>query len=491
MAGFKHGVYTSEVPTQLLPPVTVDSNVVFAVGTAAVDTLDSDKPRYVNKLRCYFSYGEFVAEMGWDAENFSEYSLQELIYSHFALYRGAPIICANVYDPSKHKTTVTNENVVLKGDVGTLKNKGISNVKVVAPANGANPETNCVAGTDYTVNLVAGTITRKIGGAIAANATIKVSYEFADISKVTSADIIGGIDANGDATGLELVDSVFPLYRKCVGSILCPKFGEDPAVAVVMAAKAHDINGLFQAIAIVDIPSSGSRGVTKYTEVPAYKQNNNLSDERLIVCWPKVKLGNNVYGLATHLTGLMSQVDSDNGDIPYASASNKHLNITSIGLVESSGKWKEISLGMDKVNYLNGEGIFSALNWIGGLRTWGGRMSCYPGNTDPKDCQEPIRRMFNWYQNTFILTYFQKVDAPMTRRLIQTILRSENIRLEGYTSREIILGGRIAFEEKENPIIDLIDGIIRFHLYFTPPPAAREIDCAFEFDTENLAVLFD
>ena len=34
---FRHGVYTSELPTSILPARSVDSNVVFAVGTAAVD----------------------------------------------------------------------------------------------------------------------------------------------------------------------------------------------------------------------------------------------------------------------------------------------------------------------------------------------------------------------------------------------------------------------------------------------------------------------
>lgn len=567
MASWPHGVYTYEVPTSLLPAVTVDSNVVFAIGTSAVHTLDADKPRYVNKLRCFYSYDEFVTEMGWDSEHFSDYSLQELVYAHFALYRGAPIVCANVFDPEKHKSTVSlkktfvddkidlgYQNVfnvtVSSGTVSTttatqdvyeitlengsarLNHQNVSEFE--ATLNGGtvlleqnkdytlNAATGIFSrivggkipsntakvsvtydyqvstgssvkreGTDYEVNTATGILTWLNTGSIGKNEQVAINFSYADVSKVSISDIIGGINAEGDPLGLELVDSVFPQFRLVPGSILCPKYGEDPNVAVVMAAKSHDINGLFQCIAITDIPSDGtSGGITKYTEVPAYKQNNNLSDEHLIVCWPKVRLANNVYGLASHLTGLMSKTDHDNGDIPYASASNKLLTCTSIGLIDKNGEWKELSLGHEKVNYLNGQGIFSALNWTGGLRTWGGRMSCYPFNTDPKDCQEPIRRMFNWYQNTFILTYFQKVDAPMTKRLIQTILRSENIRLEGYTSREIILGGHITFEENENPLVDLIDGILRFHLYFTPPPAAREIECAFEFDVENLSALF-
>ena len=412
---FKHGVYTSEVATSILPARSVDSNVVFAVGTAAVDTLEDGATIYVNEPRQYNSYDEYVKEMGWDDDKWDKYSLQELVYSHFALYRGAPLVVVNVYDPKTH----------------------------------TSPD------------------------------------------DVTSKDIIGGVDAKtGKLTGLELVDSVFPLFRLVVGSILAPRFCEDPSVAVVMATKAKNINGLFNAIAIADIPCSGDTGVTNYTEVAAYKQNNNLTSERLIVCWPKVKLGDHVYGLATHITGLMSQTDYENDGVPYASVSNKQLQITSIGMPTADGGWEELALGMDKVNTLNGEGIYSALNWDGGLRSWGGRMACYPTNTDPKDCQEPIRRMFNWFQNTFILTYFQKVDYPLTRRLIKTIITSEQIRIDGYTARGMLLGGSIEFSEDENPTTDLIDGIIRFHIRLTPPPAARDIEGTFEFDTDNLSTLF-
>ena len=445
---FRHGVYTSEVPTSILPSRNVDSNVVVVVGCGAVHTLAAGKPVYVNKPRKYFSYDEYVTEMGWDADHFSDYSMQELAYSHFALYRGAPLIAINVFDPSKHKSSVTDEAVTLTDEVATLAHPYVANVRVSADATettevtvdedvtlssgmgrlahgsivsatvsgevdgvaktfaeGADytldAETGfitrvetgeisspnatlsvhytyttssispaaMVEGTDYELNPVTGEITRIEGGAIDADATLHVAYDYADVSRVTSADIIGGIDAEGNSLGWELVDSIFPLFRVVPGSLLCPKYGEDPAVAVVMAAKAQNINGLFNAIAMVDIPCDGPNGVTNYTEVAAYKQNNNLSDPQLLVCWPKVKLGTMVFGLATHITGLMSQTDYANEGIPYESASNKNLSITSIGYPKADGEWEELSLGIEKVNSLNGEGIFSALNWDGGLRS--------------------------------------------------------------------------------------------------------------------------
>ena len=99
--GYRHGVYQSEKPAQLLPARTVDSNVVFAVGLAAVHTLAADKPVYVNVPRLFYSYDEFVQEMGWDDDNFSAFTLQELVYSHFSLYRAAPLVVVNVFDPAR------------------------------------------------------------------------------------------------------------------------------------------------------------------------------------------------------------------------------------------------------------------------------------------------------------------------------------------------------------------------------------------------------
>ena len=48
--------------------------------------------------------------------------------------------------------------------------------------------------------------------------------------------------------------------------------------------------------------------------------------------------------------------------------------------------------------------------------------------------------------------------------------------------------GRISADE--NPTTDLIDGIIRFHVYVTPPAPAREIDFIVEYDPQYLETLF-
>ena len=211
---FRHGVYTSEVPTSILPSRSVDSNVVVAVGTAAVHTLAAGKPVYVNKPRMFYSYDEVVSEMGWDATHFSDYTLQELTYSHFALYRGAPLVLINVFDPAKHKTSVADEAVTLADGVAVLAHEYVANVRVSAGAtmqtthsvdneavtlssgtgrlaheNVSNvvvsEETDGVdnildEGTDYTLDAASGVITRlDTGGISSPNATLNVNYSYA------------------------------------------------------------------------------------------------------------------------------------------------------------------------------------------------------------------------------------------------------------------------------------------------------------------------
>lgn len=485
--GYRHGVYTSEQPTSILPARTVDSAVVFAVGTAAVHTLGADATPPVNEPRIYYSYDEFVQDMGWDAAHFNDYTLQELIYAHFALYRGAPVVCVNVFDPARHKSEVSGEALTFGAASSVrLAHPGVSGLTLTS-ASGAGYE----EGKDYLLDAATGTLTRLEDGTIAADAALTAAYSWADVSKVTAADIIGGIEADtGASSGLELIDEVYPRFRLVPSLVLAPRFCEDDAVAIVMAAKCDGVNGLFKAICLVDIPTDGEDAVTRYSDVPGYKEKHNLTDPLMLVCWPKVRLGDDVYGLATHMAGLMASTDADHEGIPYASPSNKRLDITSCGYTAEDGSWKEVWLDLQKANYLNGQGVYTVSNFDGGMKSWGGRMACYPSNTDPKDACDSIRRFFNWYQARFILTYFAKVDSPLTRRLVQTFLKSEQIALDGYTAREIILGGSISFDETENPVTDLMDGIMRFHLRLTPPPPARDVEAIFEFDPDNLKGLF-
>ena len=90
--------------------------------------------------------------------------------------------------------------------------------------------------------------------------------------------------------------------------------------------------------------------------------------------------------------------------------------------------------------------------------------------------------MFDFVANTLIRTFWAKLDKPMVRRLIDTILDTCNIWLGGLVGSEYLLGARAVLLDSENPLTDLMNGIIRIHIYITPPSPAQEIDFTLEYD---------
>ena len=102
--------------------------------------------------------------------------------------------------------------------------------------------------------------------------------------------------------------------------------------------------------------------VKQYTEVAAWKNDNNIVDPLQIACWPEIRLDETIYRMSTQIACLMAQVDSENDDVPYVSPSNHNLQMT--GTVLKDGT--EVVLGQDNGAYLNGEGVVTALNFIGG-----------------------------------------------------------------------------------------------------------------------------
>jgi phage tail sheath protein FI len=478
---YQHGVYKYEVPTALVPPVRTESGLPVFAGTAPIHLGSGPEAlTNVNKPRLVYSYAEAVELFGF-SRDWEKYTLCEAVYSQFALFGVCPCVLINVLDPAVHKEDiaaaaypVTERTVNLGQDV-LLDSVTLS---------GGPYE----AGVDYSLGYGKdGNAVINLSGALELSSSIGVSFTRLRPDMVDEYDIIGGVNVTtGDYEGLELVNSIFPKFRLVPGLLAAPKWSQKPAVAAVMRAKMESINGFFTGQSVVDIPS-GAAGAPFYTGAPEWKNQNNYMAERQIVCWPKVKLGDDVFHLSTQLIGLMNRLDAGNQDIPYESPSNKLLQMNAC----VSALDKEISLGPEQANCLNGQGIVTALNWIGGWRAWGNRTGAYPAVTDPKDAFIPIRRMFDWIGNEFILTFWQKSDKPLSKRLIKTIVNSYNVRLNGLSARGFILGGRVEFLSSENALTDLMDGILRFHIYVTPPPPAEQIAALLEFDPRYLSALFE
>ena len=105
--------------------------------------------------------------------------------------------------------------------------------------------------------------------------------------------------------------------------------------------------------------------------------------------------------------------------------------------------------------------------------------------------EEYDQYMFNYISNSLILSFWNRIDNPMNKRLIESIVTSANIWLSSLVSSGALLGARVAFLDDDNAITDLMDGILKFHVYMTPPSPAREIDWIQEYDPNYLTGLFE
>lgn len=296
-----------------------------------------------------------------------------------------------------------------------------------------------------------------------------------DTDNVDSSAVIGGVDPNTlQKTGLEVIEDIYPKFRLVPSIIIAPKFSKDPSVATAMAAKAGAINGHFKAEAYVDVE------VDKYTDAPAYLVDNGLKFPQIKALYGKGISGEKKYHPSTLAAFRKARIDALNDGIPSKTVSNKPLYIND----------SDVHLGLDQANYLAGQGVTPLYNNANGWVFWGTRTAAYPSSTDPKDTFDNVRHMFNFLNNELILTFNQKLDGNITRRFVRTIVDSYQVRLNGLAAREDILGGRIDFLEGENPVTDLMDGIVKFHIWFTPPSPARKIEFITEYDPNYWKVLF-
>lgn len=475
MANFYHGVSARQADASVSTPVTANSGIAFVIGAFPAHTVGGK----VNVPIMCQNYDEAVAALGY-SDDWEHYPACSAIYSQFKLYSVAPVVFVNVLDPARHKKSEAEKNYPITDGKVLLPLEALKNT-VTVKKNGEVESGNYIDGTDYEAFYEGESLIVEVleGGEIPENTgELTITFDAVDPAAITENDIIGGFDTTTKKySGLELIDSVFPKYGIVTDLILAPGWSHKPTVAAVMAAKAASINGVFEGKALIDVDTAE---IKHYADVPAWKKDNNINAKTQVLCWPKVKLGDHVFPLSVQAAGRIGQTDANNGGCPAESPSNKILQIDSAVLADGT----EVLLDLQNANHLNSNGIVTALNFIGGYVLWGNETACFPADADAKNYFISVSRMFGWVANTLILTYWSKVDKKMTRRLIDSIVDSVNIWLNGLVAEEQLLGGRIEFKEEENSTTALMEGKAVFHIYMTPPSPAKELDFVLEYSHE-------
>jgi len=473
MAEITHGIDTKKQTTSVSSPVEVACGIPFVVGASPAHMVGGK----VNSVIMVNSYEEAVKALGYSDE-WKKYGISEVVYTQFMLYKQYPAFFVNVLDPEKHKKDVSGKKYEVTENQIALPLETIADsVEVEGKEKGTDfdvfyNDTACI-----------------IEFAEDTTGEMTVSCKEVDPSQVTKADIIGGYSiATHKTTGLELIDDCFPKYTVVPDLILCPNWSHDSEVAAVMSAKGENINGIFEADALLDVDTREGSGAVHYTLVPEWKKSKNFMKPNELVCFPKLKLGDRVFNYSSQMAGLIARTDNDGslGDgTPCESSSNKSLQADSMVLENG----EEVVLDVQKANYLNDNGVITAINFIGGFVSWGDYTACFPANTDPVDYFYCISRMFKWVAKTVTLTYWSKVDRRLTRRLIDAILQGINDWLAALTADEKIVGGRVELREEENSLTALMAGKAKFHIYITPPSPLRLMEYVLEYDVSYLSSL--
>lgn len=471
----KHGVFVQEEATALTAPITGSCSIPVVVGTAPVNMVQNPE-EVINTPILANSAAEAMAALGY-VDDFENYTLCQMMYATNNIYQVSPAVYINVLDPTKHKKALTETTATVSQMQAKISTKGIIPKGLVVKAASAT----LTAGTDYTTEFDTdgSLIVNLIEGGKGASATsITVSGNVLDPSMITKTDIIGAYNAStGKESGLEVVRQVYPKLGVVPGLIVAPGWSQIPEVGIAMSAKAANINGVFKAVALVDLDTTKA---TKYTDCKKTKEDSGFTSAFCYPTWPCVKVGDYVFAMSAVVAALIAYTDASNDDVPSLSPSNEMLGVTGTCLADGT----EVTLDQDQGSTVNTYGVATAIN-MNGWKLWGNYTGEFPSSGDAKDIWLAVRRMFNWHGNNFIQTYFEKVDDPMNHVLIESIIDSENIRCAAYAPDKWA-GAEMQYLASDNPITDTLAGKITFRQRIAPYTPAQEIDNILSYDTDML-----
>lgn len=463
-ANFLHGVETIEIEKGARPIRGVKTAVIGLVGTAPIWEVEP-ADQTVNKPVLILNDRDASKYFGSQK---SGYTIPQALDAIFDQGKGIAIV-VNVFDPARHKTAVVDEQKTFGTDnTLTLSHEGVAN-EVVKNTAGT---ITYVKNTDYTIDYKTGKIARIATGAITSGQTVKISYDYADPTKVSASDIIGTTDTSGNRTGMQAWKDCYNLMGFFPKILIAPSYCTQNSVASALNVLAGDL----RAISIVDAPIG-----TTYAQViagrgPSGTINFNYSSERMVLCYPHLKRYDPetetevLEPFSQRFAGVIAAKDMEKGY--WWSPSNTEIK----GIV---GVERNLSAMINdpnsEVNILNENGIVTVFNSFGsGIRTWGNRSAAWPSVTHPKNFIN-VRRTADVLHESIEYSMLQFIDFPINNALIDAITESVNAFIRTLVGRGALIDGRCWYDPAKNPPTEIALGHLTFDIEFMPPTPAERI----------------
>lgn len=369
---------------------------------------------------------------------------------------------------------------------------GVSNVKVTDAAG----STTYTRDTDFSVDPVNGVVTAINGGAITLGEAVKVTYNYADPTQIsTDSPIIGTVSA-GVYTGIQAFLTCWQNFGFWPKVLIAPGFSQNADVAAALDTLAYSI----RAMALVDSAPS-TLVATAIANRSVLSSAFSSGSKRTILCFPQQQftdLGLVPTGVTLNAAGLAVP-------LVFGATAAQGLSQYLAGVIASTdltlGYWFSPSnngklgtqpivgsLGPDVVMYtsfqdpnadnqlLNAAGILTIFSGFGtGLRIWGNRSAAYPASTAP-DQFIPIRRTLDVIEESIQLAMLQFMDLPISNALIDAILATVTNFLNMQIQRgALVPGSQCGYNPAENPSATIINGQLIFDLDILPPPPLERL----------------
>ena len=482
---YKHGTY-GEFADSIGAVAAQSSTVAVYVGIAPVN-LVRGFAQYVNNPVKLTDFASAKRYMGY-SKNWAQFDLCEAFKLHFnnPLGNVGPVVAINVLNPAVHKK-----------DAQTSKNLSFVNGRATFESDTIVLDTLVLAdkveGTDFAIDYdfnKGQVIINSIGNAI--TGSVQVSYSEVDISKITKAEIIGGVTAGGEYTGLGCVGLVYQELNIIPNIICCPGWSHIPDVYNAMLSAGSKINGHWDAIVCADIPvlDNGTK-VETIEAAQKWKADNAYISERSKVFWPQAKDNEgNIYHASTLGAWLMLSVDAENNGIPMESPSNKAVPVVKQYFGEGS-----TNRGFDqqRANELNADGITTVVFWGGLWVLWGSHTAAYKYGavTDNRVVFDNSIRLMMYVSNSFQQEHALTIDQPMTKAMADTIKNREQEKMDALAAIGAFIGTPVVeFNESDNSAGDLVEGNFVWGFKGTPTPPFKSGTMKVAYTTEGFDSYF-
>lgn len=482
---YKHGTY-GEFASSIGALATQSGTVAAYVGIAPVN-LVRGYAQYVNNPVKLTDFATATRYMGY-SKNWPQFDLCEAFKLHFNNQLGSvgPIVAINVLDPAVHKKTAQTTKTLsfINGRATFESDTIILDTLVLADK---------VEGTDFTIDydfskgqVIVGSIGTAITG------TVNATYGEVDPAMVKQDDIIGGVTASGEYTGLGCIGLVYPELNLIPNIICCPGWSHVPAVYNAMLTAGTKINGHWDAVVCADIPVvEGSTKVDTIELAKAWKEENAYVSERSKVFWPLAKDNEgNIYHGSALGSWLMQYVDAQNAGVPMESPSNKAVPVVKQYFGEGSS-----NRGFDqqRANELNADGITTVVFWGGLWVLWGPHTAAYTYGavTDNRVVFDNSIRLMMHVSNSFQQEHALTIDQPMTRAMADTIKNREQEKMDALAAVGAFIGTPVVeFTESANSLGDLIEGNFTWGFKGTPTPPFKSGTMKVAYTTEGFDSYF-